>query len=760
MSDAANTVVDLIKNGQFQKLPPDTQKLLLGQLGIEAPRTLPEKAVDFVTGRREKELDAPDFDPGYLWPEYKGAMESIVPMKITDDRSAFYNAAVTDEARQEILAKYRPDLAKTLKKDRFGNPYVEIEGQPRYLNQPGASAQDARNLLNLGFAVRGPTKLLKKPLTSGSVAVRTGAAGLVGAGGSVAQDVLAGQGGATEGISGERAALNAGLSAATMFAWPIIKALGVKPFQAVFGKPSLIKGEFTTEAIEAFRKAGIDPKVFTQAEKEQIAKALRDATDPSALAAAEEALRLKYPVPLTKGQASGDRAQQALEYQMREGLLGKSAQEQMERFDTQARSSVAQNVQDMRSRIGGKGQLFSEHNLGVGQAQLELGQDRIAAKAKYKQLYDDIENFSDQQLSWVETPERFRQALMNLPEVKANLEFHPKLRAVIKDYEDNVMGLGTGPAGPGGTTGSKAPSVNELFDWRKRLNAVLNASTPDEQRALIPVKRQFDQFMKDTVADGLVRGDPALIDMWKKAIKSRADYGRLFEGDDIIDHITALTKDGLELAVDPHAAGNLIFGASDTGFVSKWNIAKNMKLLKSRLTPQSWDALRSDTMLRVLGLTRDELEAVAAGSAQLPSGAKFKTNLDAFRTRNKVLYDLMFTPDENSLITKVADVWKRVTVPKQGAANPSGSGLWTIQATQRSLSGPVGQMVRELLAFASPASRFVIKPIRGSLKAGEATGYGGGYVPPAKMLTPPPSMVSPMGGAEERLLDRYQKYVD
>lgn len=770
MASAADTLKDIILKDpeQFNKLPEDTRKALLKSLGFTPKPTMIDKAKQLVTGEGLREFDYPDFDPRQLDPKFTGQGAYVPP----DARQAFYNAGVTPQSKADILENYRPDIHQTMKTDKHGVPYVTVGDKQFYLNRPGASMQDARDVGATALAVlpavsragpltvegtAAPKTLIQKGLTADSAIARASTATAVGAAGSVTQDLLAQQGGAKEPVSLSRAAVSGGLSAATMLAWPLIKAVGVEPFRKIFAGPTLTaSGEFTTNALEVFRKAGIDPKSFDVAQRKQIAQMLRDATNPVEMATVLEARGLPVPVNLTKGQAGGDRAQQASEYQAREGLMGDAAKVRMQEFDDPNRAAVAQNVQQMREKISPSDALNTEYNIGVGKAQNELFQDRLAAQTKYKQLYADVDKFSDQQLAWVETPERFRQRLMNNVDVTENLDQMPRLKKVVDDFESKVMGMESGPIGAGGTTGSKAPSVNELFNWRKRLQAQINGATPNEQRILIGVKREFDGFMKDTVADGLVRGDPALVGMWKDAIKSRADYGRLFEGDDIVDRITALTKNGAELAVPPHEAANLIFGAEDAGFVGKWNIVRNMQTLKSRLTPESWNSLRGDTLMRLFGMSKDQMENVAAGSATLPSGQKFKTALDAFRTKNPELFKVMFNDEESSLMRKVANVWQRVTVPKQGATNPSGSGLWAIQATQRAFNGPIGQMMKEAIAFWHPMSKLVLKPIKGSMKAGADTGYGAGYSPQTKILAPPPPMVSPAAGLlEQRLLDRY-----
>lgn len=767
MADTLTQLKDILKNNpeEFNKLPEDTRKALFAQMGIQ-DQSMTSKVKRFFTGEGKREFDYPDFEPSHLntpgqsvLPKRNEEFLPDLPEQAQDLRQLFYNAAVTDEARTDILKAYRPDIADTLKVDKYGVPYVTIDGKQLYLNRPGVSGQDLREISGAGLSIIPAARGLKPMLAAESGLARAGGAALAGAAGSATQDMLAQQGGSKQGISAERALFSGALSGATMLAWPLIRAVGVTAFQKAFSKPLASNGEFTTEALEIFRKAGVDPSVFDKASRVQIADMLKKATSPEEMAAVIEAKNLPVPVNLTKGQASGDRAQQATEFQMRDKLMGDVAKNSMDEFDEKAKGAIAQNIQGVRQRIEGVPNPITELNEGVAKAQNQLVTEREALKAKYKQSYKDIDKFTDQQLAWVEMPERFRATLMSMPEVRANLDLHPKLKSVLDDFEKNVLGNKLDETGTWVSGGNKTPTVNELYNWRRRLTAVLAGATPEERVVLGPVKSKFDAFMKDTVSDGLIKGDPALVDMWKKAISERAEFGKLFQDKDIIERITVPSENGLKLAMDPHDAGNLIFGASSTGFISKLGIVKTMQQLKNRLSPDNWNALRSDALYRMLGMTKEQLEEIATGGGtKLPTGAAFKKSINDFETKNGPLFRMMFDEGDRKLLKQISNVWARVTMPKPGANNPSGSGLWVGQAAQRAMNGPMGSLLKEFLALASPATKTFIQPVKGAFKAAKATNYGEGYVPGNQALRPPAYPTAPAAGnIEQRLLEKYDE---
>ena len=118
----------------------------------------------------------------------------------------------------------------------------------------------------------------------------------------------------------------------------------------------------------------------------------------------------------------------------------------------------------------------------------------------------------------------------------------------------------------------------------------------------------------------------------------------------------------------------------------------------------------------------------------------------------------MFDEGDRKLLKQVSNVWARVTVPAQGAANPSGSGLWVGQAAQRAMNGPMGSMLKEIMTLLSSTAKVLIQPVKGAFKAAKATNYGEGYAPSNRAFQVPNYPTAPAAGnIEERLLEKYSE---
>jgi hypothetical protein len=756
--DTEKIIEALATSGKLDKMTPEQLEVVFKELGVDTD-TWVDKTRKFFTGEGSKEFDYPDFDAAYLDPKYKPLGLDRKGMKIEGniapdpELTIGYNMATDDERRLQIIKEHRPDLIDSARIDKHGNVYVTNGGKQFYINRPGASGQDLRSGAGAVLASLPGTGAVSKGLQSENMVVRGGSAALAGASGSVLQDIAAKNAGAKVGVSPSNALMAAGISGGTVFAWPLIKALGLPTYQKVFGTKMVANGKFSTEGTEILRKAGIDPDSLTQEERIEMGRLMAEAADPKAAAAVAEADMLPERVPLTRGQATGERADQAVEYQIRDSLMGPDAKTSMDAFDERARRAIMANLQNLRSRIAG-GPPLDDRDEAAGAAAKELQRGYKEAKTEYQNLYGAAEDAAP---AFVTAPNRFRTAYMEDPEIVQEIPHNERLRSIVDDFEKMMGGEGVGMPPPPDFT----PDVNSLFDWRKRLNAKMRGATPEESRALGKLKGKFDAFMKQSVMDDLVRGDPAAIDAWSKAIKSRADFGTKYQNDDVIQRLTEIDPKTKEPFInDPHAAGNLIFNGQTTGFISNSGALKAMKLLKKNLPPEHWNAVRQDMLLRMLGMTRDQIDNLAAGAGQMPTAAAFKKSVDKFKTSNKTLYHFMFDEGERNLISRIANTWGRVTMPRQGASNPSGSALWAGQMGQRVMQGPMGSAMREVLSVLHPLAKWYLPGVKGQYNFSKATGGGEGFVAPSAVSRPLPAPVAPATGAigapdARKLLEKY-----
>jgi hypothetical protein len=218
-------------------------------------------------------------------------------------------------------------------------------------------------------------------------------------------------------------------------------------------------------------------------------------------------------------------------------------------------------------------------------------------------------------------------------------------------------------------------NLKDLFASRARLSQLRASSDPVEAKAAGQAVGQMDRSINDAITGDLFHGDPASVQQWKSAIGQRADMGQVFEQGDLVDRLTQRTGTGGQrrLVVDPGDAASYILGRSDLGFVGRQNLYTDLTKVKSLVTPDSWNALRSEIFQRIANQGEGGIEN---GSQQF-SGAKFQKAWNTAQQKDPRLIDSVFTPAEQQQISQFSGVASRVTNPVRGGDNPSNTSVAT-----------------------------------------------------------------------------------
>lgn len=128
----------------------------------------------------------------------------------------------------------------------------------------------------------------------------------------------------------------------------------------------------------------------------------------------------------------------------------------------------------------------------------------------------------------------------------------------------------------------------------------------------------------------------------------------------------------------------MIFGTAGLG--AKTGAVNSLKSLKSTLTPDKWNALREEAVIR---LFRNQNGNNLNGDMKaIFSGNKFST---AFRTANKEpeLMRTLFDDGERALLDQFKRVALRATNKPNDAMNPSGTGAELARIMQKMAGGGI-----------------------------------------------------------------------
>lgn len=371
--------------------------------------------------------------------------------------------------------------------------------------------------------------------------------------------------------------------------------------------------------------------------------------EQESLAAKAKALK----VPLTKGDLTRSPAQQAAEDTLLKGGEGDLAAAVMRDARASQQGALRASVQAISDTIAG---VEMAPGQGAKAVSDRLNKVRDAAWDAVNNAYDVAREKGEDAM------------LASAGEVRDG---------VIDGLRRNFTGSSIEPVmkemesfGQGG-----APTVRELYEMRTRLTN-LAKDGGSLGAAASQARAGVDAYVKKALDEDLFLGDPEAVNSWREAIRKRADFGRLFEGDDLIDGLTERVQrgGGSTLKVDPEEAVNYILNRGDLGWVGKRNLGRDLKRLQTVLGKDSeeWNSLRAETFLR---LARAGEGAPEGGVPQF-SGQKFLKAWEKAKREDPQVVGVLFTPDERKLLDEFAEVAQVATTPVKGGSNTSNSAIF------------------------------------------------------------------------------------
>lgn len=687
--------------------------------------TLFGTAKDFVSGESKIEFpDLPNID-ALKTPFFDaGSWRSAVGLLMATD----------DKQKLDILQKSFPDAKFSA--DAFGNPIMEAFGQRVYVNKPGLRAQDVIQGVGQTAAFLGAGRALPA-IAAATPGLRTAGAVMnaapavvqaagTGAATSAALDLGAHAAGAEKVIDAPRAAVNAGMGAAFELASPLVNA-AVNVLRNTFGKQAFVDqaGNLTQEATIVLERAGIDPTQVSAEFRNAFTAAARNATNPDDAARLAQSQTLPVPVPETRGTLSMLPSDQMTESMAAKGAYGQDAERIMRGVVAEQQDALRGNVAAIQQRMGGQ---LVERGQGGAAAQQALVDAQRRTKRATGAAYDAAEAAPALISRGPLAPFAAR--------IGQSIESYgaqaPGARERLAKLADLALGEGD------------ATTVKALFDWRRQTSELARAApNATEAAALGNMLREFDDGVRDTVRDALMSGDEQAARLWMRAINIRRGEARRFQANDLIADLLETERAGgrTRLAVAPEQAANYIFGASDLGFITKPQLARDLSRLRARLGPDSdaWRGIKEEAWLRFA----NQGESTLQGNTRNFSGVKFKNAWDKAWSGNGPTMRVLFDERERRLIDEFAMVASRVTGKVAGGDNPSGTTVALANIAQR-LAG---------MSFFGPKLGALLTPIvGGAVKFGEGLGVRKTLRQPLRQRQLPRGVVSGAGTATANLI--------
>lgn len=437
----------------------------------------------------------------------------------------------------------------------------------------------------------------------------------------------------------------------------------------------------------------------------------------------DAAQSLPVPVPLTKGTISGSPEQQMIENALLRGGKGAEAARVMQEAAEKTQGALRGNVEAIGSRLG---------------PAPESGAGGATVSNKLNRLFDEAKaGVDDAYRAAREASEGAYLPASERPVIGA------QLREAVRDYDPEMIApLVRTMDGFDGTGGTLTP--RDLFEARTRIGILRGGADPILGGAAAKATRALDAYIEDALSADLIHGDPGAVKAWREAIGKRRDFGKLFEGDDLIEKLTerGVRGEGRTMVVSPEDAANYILGKADLGFVGKRDLSRDLVRLRKVLGKDSdeWGALRSE----VFGRIARAGEGAPEGGVPTFSGQKFFKAWERAKTKDPEIVRTIFTPEERDLIDRFATIAQRATTPVRGGDNPSNTAVASVVikkaldslgamtgAAVGSVAGPGGAAVGSRVGGAFDA---FMRNIGGVAAAREATS---GAPPIASLVSKP-----------------------
>lgn len=586
-----------------------------------------------------------------------------------------------DEQLADIIKQDVPDAKFYDGGD--GRVVVDIQGKKAYLNAPGFSPQDLVRGTTAGTSVALAASPMGAALKGAPYLARVGGAMLAGGAGSAVQDVAANQFGAEKIVDPERLALNmAAGGVAEGILQPIIGAGYRFIVSRGKGMYDAAAGKLTDAGRRVLQQLGANADEISDDLARQFAAEARGAANPAQALRSAEGKSLPVPVIATRGQTTLRPQDQMFEDQAYKGTYGAQASQVMQSAEQAQQQALRGNIPVIQQQLAGSARPIGSGE-GAAAAQARLVEMRGAEKSAARRLYDTAREAS------AAIPQgagldgsRAIKAAVEEGHVLTGLS---RTNSVIKQFDDIVS--------QSGESINSQVSINKLFDWRKQATAAARGNAENEEGVAIgKAIKAFDDWVGQTVDDALVAGDDTAVALWKQAIGNYKEFAGRFKGGNMIQALTQKAPRGgeMQLKVAPEDAANYILGASDSGWIAKPNLARDLMRMKQMLGEKSdaWNGIRQEIFLRLARSGEGQMQ----GGTRMFSGANFKKVWDSMLEKNPTLMNSIFSAKERGLITQFSNVAARITNPVKGGQNFSNTASALTSVAQK-LAGRLGPVV-------------------------------------------------------------------
>lgn len=597
-----------------------------------------------------KDLGLPEFPmPNKGTPEIVSA-----PLGFSESFMPFMGVMSTTDpkALQDIMVKQIPGSQPGV--DPEGNPFILVDNKPYYLNKPGLSGTDVVGFIGDLFKFLPAGKLAQLGLTTGGRAAIAGTAtGVIGSGSQLASQSL----GSTQPFNVAQVGLESAFGAGGQVIGDVIGSY-LRNNKQITDQSGNISAEFNS----ALNAAGINISDFGTKGQQAIIDAYKQlggkfAREAKNVTAGANIADVNF--PLTRGQATGDITQLAEEESMRNAARGSFAQKILARFDEKQKVEVLKDVENKQKNFAAGTITTSPEEVG-GRLYELIRTKQQQLKGNYKAAYDKVDPTTLRLLSESVDPLESR-VMGSLKERVVDATLTPASISAIKEIRTIVPKTGKANV--------TDISLKSIETTRRKLNEYYKAGANDTDRGNVSaIIKEFDNWLDDSISDGLIRGDITQLGKLKEARKLYSEYRTQFPQGNVSKLADAdaakVVRTIVEKDLQPSEVMNLLYGRAAIGEAQ--TSVRTVQRLKKMFGNDSND-FKQFQEAAFVRLTRD------SQGNMLPASKIVKTIDELIMGKGSALTRELFNADQIKNILKLRSDLSKLVLPIE-AQNPSRSG--------------------------------------------------------------------------------------
>ena len=344
---------------------------------------------------------------------------------------------------------------------------------------------------------------------------------------------------------------------------------------------------------------------------------------------------LPEPIPMSRGQMSGNKADQVFENQIEEGFFGEGAgMNAMTVLKQKQKDAIDENIVKYQDELAGGNPIIGRNDMGED-VQTALDIKRTADKNRADQLYTEARAL-DPVLVNADDVTRIHTKMLE------NFTRFGKIGSP-KTFE-HIEELG------------KAKSIKEIFDIRQQLTTLSNKGEGVERGASGSMVEVIDSELDDIANTILKQGwkdkmIPDNVAKWFDAISSYKAYAQKWN-DGILDVITKKKPNG-DFETSAESVANKIFTLSAVSWAGKNNFHRSLETLKKSLDPSEWNKIQQEAFIRLMDMGKR--------SGKDFSGKTFSKNFEMLKEKAPKSMDILFGKDMLTRITQFSKIAEKVT---------------------------------------------------------------------------------------------------